>query len=119
MPPPGVAGNVAYMLTVGLGPAGLWMRQTDGLSMPPPVQLSSKNRSPLSGSTASPLGQGKPDATVRSTAPVAGSIWTMLLGLKWVPYKRPSLPKTRLPNVGPRVESRFALETAPPVAGWV
>src|SRR5262245_45653535 len=80
-----------------------------------------KNRSPLSGSTVRPAGHVRSDASVLTIAPVLGSSSTTTPVLKLppvperTPYRRPSLPTTSQPSVGPRVESLLAFETTPPV----
>ena len=77
-------GSVVYTTTVGFALAGFCTRHSDA-SWIPPTQLSSKKRSPDKGSTARPLGQEYPDATVRTIAPVVGSTCTTDAGLNVVP----------------------------------
>jgi hypothetical protein len=72
----GVPGSVVYTDTVGEALPGLCMRQIDGLSDPSPLQASSVNKSPLSGSMVNDSGHVKFGATVRMTAPVAVLIWS-------------------------------------------
>src|SRR5271156_6210369 len=68
------------------------MRHMSGLSEPAPVQESSVNRSPLSGSTESAVGQVRPDATVLRIVPLEGSIWNT------APVKKFPVVASRLAN---------------------
>src|SRR5262245_28018272 len=113
-------GRVAYTSNVGLSLPGLRIRHSDALSEPAPVQSSSVNRSPLSGSTATWSGQVTFGATVRTTWPVMGSssstapVKKLPVVAARVAYSLPSKPNAGLLSVGPTVASRFALDTAPP-----
>ena len=64
------------------------MRQIDGLSDPAPKHASCVNRSPVSGSTTIDAGQVRPGMTVRTCAPVTGSI-SMIAPVKKFPVVAP------------------------------
>src|SRR5690349_998452 len=92
----GVPGRLVYTTVLGVAVSWPEMRHIAGLSAPAPVHESSVNRSPLSGSTESAVGQVRSDATVWSMAPLAGSI------LK-------TAPVVKLPVVALRLANRLPL----------
>ena len=69
-------GRVAYTTTAGVADSVPCRRNNEAF-VDPPKQVSVKNRSPLSGSRASGLGQVRPVANVAIVAPVAEFTLTM------------------------------------------
>ena len=82
---------VVYTVVVGEA-AGLWTRQIDALSVPPPEQESSVKRSPVSGSIEIVVGQVKFEAVVAITLPLDGLICST------APVEEPPVVSSRLTN---------------------
>src|SRR5580658_3728530 len=120
--PSGLLGKVAYGEAVGDAPAGFMMR-VSALLVSSPLQLSSVKKSPLNGSIENSAEQSRPETTVRSVAPVDGSIW-IIEPLAKLPVLSAFRPPYRLPLLSKRISSStgtgsvtssvLALATPPP-----
>src|SRR5208282_5743442 len=119
----GVCGRFVYVVVVGEPVPGPEIRHSAGLSAPPPKQRSSVNRSPLSGSTESALGQVRLDATVATTAPVVGLICITSPVVKPPPvanrlaYSLPPLSTASPVKLSPSEASRVPPLAIPPPDG--